>query len=218
MAFIDDLTLVLDLLVLISAALFYTGFFVWMNGRRKDLDRARSTLKEGATVMGLLGGILLIVASWGEFTWPLPGSYNLFFFDPLLMLGFLLVAFWGAIWFRQPTHFVGMLSVVAGSGIIYYGARAYIIGLTQQPFETFLLYLAFGAVAILAYPVTLFVDWFIVGPAHPEVQPLPSPSTPEYPRLWTLLLGLFIAMVVLAGIAALLYGFSTAWTHLESPP
>ncbi len=219
MAFIDDLTLVLDLLVLIAATVFYTAFFVWLHSRRKDPDRAQTHLREGGFLLGILGALVGIIALSGELTWPLPGAYNLFFFDPLLMLSLLLLSFWAATWFRLPTHFVGMLGVVVGSGVIYYGARAYILGLTKDPLETFLMYLAFGGVAILSYPATLYVDWFVTGPKVPGVDPLPGGSpTPSYPRVWAALLGLFLIVVVLAGIAAVLYGFSTAWGHLQNPP
>jgi uncharacterized membrane protein len=111
-----------------------------------------------------------------------------------------------------------MLGVVIGFGIMYYGYRGYTLSLTEEPFETLLLFLAFGGVAVLSYPVTLFLDWFVVGPAIPGVDPLPSGPTPRYPKMWTVLLGLFMVVVILAGIAALFYGFDTAWAHLASPP
>jgi hypothetical protein len=50
------------------------------------------------------------------------------------------------------------------------------------------------------------------------VAPLPSDSTPRSHGMWTLFLGLFLLVVILAGIAALFYGFDTAWAHLASPP
>ena len=218
MAFIDDLTLVLDLLILVTAALFYTGALVWFEVRRKDAVRANAHLREGALLLGLLGLFLGVVAVWGELTWPLPGQYNLFFFDVVLMLSILLVAFALAVWYRFPTHMVGMLSVIVGLGVLFYGVRAYQLGLTEQPFDTLLLYLAFGGTAIMAYPVTLFVDWFVVGPTTPGVDPLPSDPTPRYPWLWRVLLGLFFGAVFLAGVAAVGYGISAAWGHLASPP
>ncbi|EQD52568.1 membrane protein containing DUF981, partial [mine drainage metagenome] len=144
MTFLDDLTLILDLLVLLSATVFYTAFFVWWHSRKNDTARAQSHLKEGATIMGLLGTFLAALAFWGEFTWPLPGAYNIYFFDPLFLLSLVLIAFGIAVWYRLPTHFVGMISLVIGAGVAYYGARAYILGLTQDPFETLLLYLGFG--------------------------------------------------------------------------
>jgi putative membrane protein len=218
MAFIDDLGLVLDLLILVTAVVFYTGALVWFETRRQDPVRALSHLREGAVLLGLLGGLIGLVALWGEFNWPLPGAYNVLFFDPLLLLALLLVAFSIAVWFRLPTHFVGMLGVIIGLGILFYGFRADQLNLTKDPLETFLMYMAFGGVAILSYPATLFVDWFVVGPAVPGADPLPSHPTPDYPWLWTVLLFLFMAGVVLAGVAAVLYGISTTWGHLGSPP
>jgi len=219
MAFIDDLTLVLDLLVLMSATVFYTGFFVWYHSRKMDTARAAAHLREGAFVMTLIGGVIGLIAIWGEFNWPLPGAYNLYFFDPLLLLALISVSFGLTVLFRFPSHFVGMLGIVIGCGIMYYGVRAdYYLKLTSDPLETLLLYLGFGAVAILSYPATLYVDWFVTGRQNPSVTPIASSPTPSYPRLWTVLLGLFIIMVILAGVAAAAYGLTAAWGHLESPP
>ena len=70
--------------------------------------------------------------------------------------------------------------------------------------------LAFGSVAILSYPATLFVDWFAAVPDPPDPTPMPAGATPEYPALWTGLLGLFLVVAVLAGMAAIAYGFTAA--------
>ncbi|HYK94069.1 MAG TPA: DUF981 family protein [Thermoplasmata archaeon] len=218
MAFIDDLTLIEDLLVLVAAAVFYTGFFVILHWWKKDPERARNHLREGAFVLGILGALLAVIAVEGEFVWPLPGAYNIYFFDPLFMLSFLLVAFGVAVWRGLPTHFVGMLSLVTGSGIIFYGVRAYQLGLTKDPFETLLLYLGFGAMGILAYPATLFVDWGVVGPQEKGSSPLVTNPVQLYPRLWLAILAIFMVIVVLAGVAAIAYGFSSVWSHLGSPP
>ena len=221
MTFIDDLTLVLDLLILVTVAVFYTGFCVWFEARRRDTERAVSHLQGGAAILGLLGLGVGIIAVWGETTWPIPpsfGGYDLFFFDALFLLALVLIAFAMLVWRGLPTHFAGIVALVAGSGIIYYGARGYLVGLTLEPLETFLMYLAFGAVGILALPATLYLDWFVVGPVNPKASPLPSGPTPDYPWLWRLLLGLFLLAVVLAGVAAVIYGFTSAWAHLASPP
>ncbi len=219
MTFTDDLTLVLDMLILLSATVFYTGFFVWYHSRRNDAARAATHLREGAFVLTILGGLIGIIALWGEFNWPLPGAYNLYFFDPLLMLALLAVTFGIAVILRLPTHFAGALGLVIGCGVMYYGVRAdYYLALTQDPTETLLLYLGFGAVAILAYPVTLYVDWFVQGRQNPSLSPIASALTPTSPRMWTILLGAFMIMVALAGFAAAAYGLSAAWSHLESPP
>jgi len=226
--FTDDLTLVLDLLILVACTVFYTGFMVWFEMRRGDRVRAQSHLRQGSILMGSLGALLGIIALWGEFTWPLSaitptGSnalapYDLLFFDSLVMLAFLLVSFAIAVNYRLPTHMVGMLGVVMGGGIIYYGYRAWTLGATTEPLDTLLLFLGFGAVAIGSYPVSLYLDWFVVGPTVPGADPLPSDPTPRYPMMWNLLLGAFLTLVVLAGIVALFYGFNAAWAHLAAPP
>lgn len=226
MPFIDDLTTILNLMILVCATVFYTGFFALWHARKQDYDRAERHLREGGVLLGLFGVALAIIAFWGELTWPfgLSGSlaaYNLYFFDPLFMMSLLLIGFALATWFRFPTHYVGMLGVVMGSGVIYYGLRAdyvYGLSLTKDPFETLLLYIAFGSLAILAYPATLFVDWFVVGPQTPSAGPLPSKPQPEYPRMWLGLMLFFLLVVVLAGVAAVAYGFSSAWSHLAGPP
>jgi uncharacterized membrane protein len=231
MTFMDDLTLVLDLLILVTVAVFYTGFSVWLAMRRNDRVAAMTHLRGGALLMGLLGVLIGAIALWGEFTWPINvtipvngtatnilGSYDLFFFDVLTMLALLLIAFAVAVYLKLPTHMVGILALVVGLGVIYYGYRGYIIPLTLDPLETFLLYLGFGGIAVLSFPVTLYVDWFVVGPSVPGVGLIPSADAPANPKLWTLILVVFLAVVVLSGIAALFYGFDSAWAHLASPP
>ncbi len=223
MTFVDDLTLILDLLILVTVTVFYTGVLVWFEMRRKDPVRANTHLHEGAILLGMLGGVIGIISIWGELAWPITGfpgaqSYDLFFYDVLILLGLLLIAFAITVRQRLPTHFVGMLGVIIGLGVFFYGVRAYQLGLTKDPLETLLMYLAFGGVAILSYPATLFVDWFVVGPTVPGADPLPSNPTPDYPWIWKILLGLFMAAVLLAGVAAVLYGINAAWAHLASPP
>ncbi len=218
MTFTDDLTLVLDLLILVAATVFYTGLLVWFQVRRKDLVRANTHLREGATLLGTLGGVLGIIAIWGETSWPLPGQFNLFFFDVLTMLAIVLVSFAVAVWRKLPTHFVGLVSVLAGLGVLFYGVRAYQLGLTLDPFDTLLMYLAFGVAAIFAYPATLYIDWFVVGPTSAGSDPMPSTPIPEYPWIWRVLLTIFLVAIFFAGFAAVGYGIDAAWGHLASPP
>jgi putative membrane protein len=218
MAFIDDLSLVLDLLILVTATVFYTGALVYFEYRRKDSARAYTHLRGGAALLGLLGGLIGFFALWGEILWPLPGAYDVFFFDVLILLALLLVAFAVCVRMRLPTHLVGMLGVIIGLGVLFYGFRAYQLSLTKDPFETLLMYSAFGAVSIGTYPVTLFVDWFVIGPSVPGADPLPSAPTPAYPKMWLVFLSLFMLGVLLAGLAAVFYGISTTWGHLGSPP
>lgn len=227
MTFLDDLTLVLDLLILVTVSVFYTGVTVWFEMSRNDGPRARAHLRQGGLMAGILGALMMLIALWGEFTWPLSlvingsnvlAAYDLLFFDALMMLSLLLVGFAIAVSLRLPTSPVGVLGIVIGAGIMYYGYRGYTLSLTKDPLETLLMYLAFGAVAIMSYPVTLFIDQYVVGPAHPESSPMPADPKMSYPMLWMAVNALFLVFVVLAGAAAVAYGFSTAWAHLAAPP
>ncbi|HTW40530.1 MAG TPA: DUF981 family protein [Thermoplasmata archaeon] len=227
MTFTDDLTLVLDLLILVTVVAFYTGVMVWFEMARKDRVRAISHLKEGTFLLGCLGALLGLIALWGEFTWPLAlsiggsnvlAAYDLLFFDSLVLLAFVLVSFALAVQMKRPTHMVGLAAGIAGGAILFYGYRAYNLSLTLDPLPTFLMFLGFGAVAIAVYPISLYIDWFVVGPSEPAAEPMPSDPTPKYPWMWRVFLGGFLLLVLLAGVAALYYGYNTAWGHLGAPP
>ena len=218
MAATNNISVVLDLLIVIAAAVFYTGFLVWINYRTKDLDRAEKNLRAGAWLIGFLGVLIGIFAYWAETTFPLTSGSstvdNVLFYDPLFMLAFLTVAFAVSITVRFPTQYFGVLGVVIGCAVIYYGVHGYQLGLSTAPTETVLLYGAFGTLSLLLYIPTLFIDWFVVGPKVPSVQPIASGPIPAYPRMWTGLLGLFLAVTAFAGVMAIIYGFSTVWTHV----
>jgi putative membrane protein len=227
MTFTDDLTLVLDLLILVTVVAFYTGVMAWFEMGRNDRVRALSHLKEGTFLLGCLGGLLGIIALWGEFTWPLGlviggtnvlGAYDLLFFDSLVLLAFVLVSFAIAVQLKRPTHMVGLVAGIAGGAILFYGYRAYNLSLTLDPLPTFFLFLGFGVLAIAVYPVSLYIDWFVVGPTEPSAEPLPSSPVAKYPWMWRVFLGGFLLLVFLSGVAALYYGYNTAWAHLGAPP
>ena len=232
MTFVDNLSIVTDLLILVPCLVFYTGFMVWLNMRKKDLPRAQGSLREGGIMLGILGVAIGIYAFQGSLFWPLaagaPGgtnvlaSYDLFFFDVLVLLSVLLVSFGATVALRLPTHYVGMMAVVIGFGVGFYGYRGYTMSpaLTLDPLQTFLLYLAFGGMAIFSYPATLYCDWFVTGPTKAESSPLASDPTPraQYRWMWIILIGIFLGVAVLAGIAAVWYGFDIGWAHLAAPP
>lgn len=116
-------------MIILTSAVFYTGVMVWFEVRRRDGARALSHLQFGALMIGLLGALVGIFSVWGEKTWPITGfpgagSYDLFFFDVLVLLSFLLIAFALAVRLRYPTHMVGMMGVIIGLGVLFYGVRA----------------------------------------------------------------------------------------------
>ncbi len=211
MAFIDNLGFELDSLILVTAIVFYTGVWIWWHHSRHESGPAVQHLRGGAVLLGILGGFLTLLGFWGEFTWPLPASYNLLFYDPTILVGILLLGFTATVWTNVPTQYVGVVGVVAGAGVIYYGARAYLLGLTTEPLEMFLMFLAFGALGVLSYPATLFLDLYVTPAAH-------GTTAAPIGTIWKLALAVFLAMAVLAGVAAILMGFNTVWSHLAKAP
>jgi putative membrane protein len=218
MAFIDNLGFELGLMVLTTAVAFYTGFVVWWYRRQGDLARSVEYLRGGGLMLGVLGLFLSILGFWGELAWPLPGQYNLLFYDPTLLGGMMLVGFAVTVYYRIPTQYLGVVGGVAGLGIAYYGARGYMLNLTKEPLEMFLLFLGFGVMMALSYPVTLFVDWYVLHPGEPAADTSPGAKAPAYPAIWNAPVLLFLALTALAGIAAILMGFNTVWSHLEYAP
>ncbi|EQD44506.1 membrane protein containing DUF981, partial [mine drainage metagenome] len=212
MSFIDNLGIELDALILVTAVVFYTAVWSWYQGR-DNRPAVLAQLRGGSWMLGALGGFLLLLGLWGEFTWPLPAAYNLLFYDPTVLIGLVLLGFYGAIRFELPTHYVGVFAFVSGWGVIYYGLRAYQLGLTQEPFDMMGMFVAFGAMAVLALPVTLYLDRYVLDrlPLGPK-----GASAPSYPMAWNLLIGLFLLVAVVAGVASILMGFNTSGA--TSPP
>lgn len=218
MAFIDNLGFELGVLVLIPAVAFYMGFLVWWFRRKGDVARAYANLRGGAVTLGVLGFFLSLLGFWGEFVWPLPGQYNVLFYDPTLFGGLLLVTFAILVHFRLPTQYLGVIAGITGLGVAYYGARGYLLGLTKEPLDMLLLFLGFGLTAAAAFPVSLFADWYVIEPANPTATGSPAPSATPYPRIWNVPILLFLALAALTGIAAILMGFNTLWSHLQYAP
>jgi uncharacterized membrane protein len=172
MAFIDFLAFQEALLLLAAVIVGYVGFSVWFAMRRNDVAGVSGALKAGAIPIGALGVISTTLAVWAETTWPFPNipgtrmlSYNVFFTDVYLLFGMTLVVLAVTMAFRLKLSFAGLFAFVAGAIAMGYGWNGYILGMTKEPFETLLLYLAFGGVGIFAFPATVMTDHFL---AHPD--------------------------------------------------
>ena len=217
MAFVDNLGFELGVMVLTTAVAFYTGFMVWWFRRKNDLARATMNLRGGALMLGFLGVFLAILGFWGEFLWPLPGQYNVLFYDPTLFGGLLLIGFALLVYWELPTQYLGVVAGVTGLGIAYYGVRGYLLSLTKEPWEMLGLFLAFGLMVALAFPISLFIDWYVSEPAKRVGTASPA-TLPPIPAMWTIVVMVFLAFTAIAGVAAILMGFNTIWSHLEYAP
>lgn len=168
MAFLDNLALIEVLLLLVAAVFAYAGVRVWWAMRSHQPESLRRMLKSTAVPVGVVGVITLSLALWGEMAWPFPAAYgmagyNIFFFDPLVLLGIVLLAYAVTAYFSLRLQYVGVLALVAGGVAAFYGWTGYTAhpAFTKDPFDTLLLYGGFGLAGVLALPSTVIVDWYL---------------------------------------------------------
>jgi len=251
MAFIDFLAFQEALLIFAAVIVGYVGVATLLAMRKNDRAGVKSALKSGAIPLGSIGVIATALSVWAEEAWPLPGSYNILFTDIYLLFGLTLVVLAVCMVTSSKLQYAGIFALVAGGVTICYGWNGYILHMTKEPLQTFLLYGAFGLAGILAFPATIITDHYL---AHPEssVFAAPSPSATAHRRpsiqgasravqpivpvegeespketittrfhlpiyISTTLL-IFVAMMALAGIAAMFYLDSTLPGHLTSAP
>lgn len=166
--FVDDLGLIEVLLALVGALFAYSGVLIWWSIRQNDAPSVRKVLKGVSTPLAAVGGATLILAFWGEMTWPFLASdglagYNIFFFDPMLLLGLVLVAYAVSAQYTLKLQYAGLLALLAGAATLFYGYSGYTAtpAFTKEPFDTLLLYMGFGAAGIFAFPTSVVVDYYL---------------------------------------------------------
>jgi|GEM_PF-1136565 uncharacterized membrane protein len=172
MGFIDFLAFQEGLLLIATAIVGFVGMSVWFAMRRNDAAGVNSALKSAAIPIGAIGVIATVLGVWAEETWPFPAiagtnlaSYNILFTDVYLLFGMTLVVLAITMAFHLKLAYAGLFAFVAGAITMGYGWNGYILSMTKDPLETFLMYLAFGGVGIFAFPATLMTDHFL---AHPD--------------------------------------------------
>jgi uncharacterized membrane protein len=172
MAFIDFLAFQEGLLLIATAIVGFVGLNVWWAMRNNDAAGVTSALKSGAVPIGAVGVIATTLAVWAETTWPFPAipgtdlaSYNILFTDVYLLFGMTLVILAVTMAFKLKLAYAGMFAFVAGAITAGYGWNGYILHMTKDPLETFLMYLAFAGVGLFALPVTVMTDHYL---AHPD--------------------------------------------------
>jgi uncharacterized membrane protein len=166
--FIDDLALVEVLLILAAVTFAYGGVMCWWAMRNNDPKALKATLHGMAVPLGALGVITTVIALWGEMTWPFLASdnmagYNIFFFDPLILFGLILLAYAISAYVGAKMQYVGMFALVAGGAIAFYGYTGYTAtpAFTKDPFDTLLLYTGFAAAGIFAFPASVIIDYYL---------------------------------------------------------
>jgi putative membrane protein len=226
MTFVDTLAFQLFTLAMVSGLLFYSGLVGYVTYLRFGPRRTFEHLKAAAVPLAGLGIIIAGIGLWGEIVWPLPGPYDILFFDPYVLLGIVLLGFSTAVVFRWRTQYVGFLAAMVGLLSIYYGAEAYNLGLTKEPLAMFLLYLGMGGTAVFTFPVTLWLDRYVITPLSPSATPSEgggsgsttiAQMTAEVKVLFSLFL-IFLLFAAASAIAALWIGGGALPQHLTTPP
>lgn len=204
MAFIDDLAMELFTLALVGIVSVYMTASVYLEYRKNGAKNIEEVLRPGVFPLGVIGAVILIMGFYGEMTWPLPGSYNILFFDPYMFMGIILVMMAIAIGYRQKLQYVGILAFFAGIIAIYYGANAYIDKMTSSPIAMLGLYIAFGLTGIFTFPTTLIYDML--------------PGRDRVSKGWTVILVLFWVGLIVSAVLAAITAIEAVPQHLLSPP
>lgn len=203
MPFTDILTAQLFVLGISGLVLAYTvikGILHYRQGG--DIEHA---MKSGQAPLTLLGLYVLISGLYGQFIWPLPGSYNILFYDIYPLWGMFLLASAWVLHSKLRLQYAGFFALLIGCMTILYGVSGYRLGLTSVPLALLGLYGLFGLAGILGYPVTLMFD---------------RAQTKRKNRWagWALILAVFLIVLILASLLAMYIGMSAIPVHLASPP
>jgi len=200
--FVDDLLMdevVLSALGLTSAVF---GFAAWNSMRKgRPMDFELSSFLNAVLAPGL---VLLIVALKDEFTWPLPGSYNILFYDPLVFLGVSVLAWWLTLRSGQRFLYAGILTAILGLLTIYYGSVGYALGMTQEPAAMFALYALYGLTGFLSLPLGIAIDGYRM------------PGQRAKWVAWAALI--FGVLAILSLIVNLVLIAPTVWAHMAHAP
>jgi len=221
MVFVDEMTFVMITLILVAVSVAYivvTEMFAYRRSGPKGLGLA---LHETAVPMMAMGLVILLVGFWGLFTWPLPGAYNILFFDMYTLLGIIVLGFGASVALHFRLQYVGVLSLVSGFWVLAYGWRAYQLNLTSTPWATFLIYIGFGVTAFLAFPVSLIADtWLSQRPENLPEPPKDKNGIPQYPvsYLQAAIVIVFVIVILLTAVAVEGTLGNSIITHLNNPP
>lgn len=202
MVFVDDLAYSLFVVSFAGLLLLYTSGSIYLDYRKKQRNITEH-LKSAAIPLALIGLYLLLMGLWGQFAWPLPGSYNILFYDPMISFAILLIAFSLSVKFNLRFEYVGFLSLIAGILVTIYGFLGYKIGLTQSPLALLAMYTFYGLAGIFSYPVSLLID---------------RPFDRNMWARWHLLVIIFCVLLLAASAVSGVVGLAAISQHLVSAP
>lgn len=204
MVFIDDLAIELFSVAFVGFLTLYMIVRMYLSYRRGEKN-LESQLRSGIIPMAILGSFIFVLALYGELAWPLSGSYNILFYDPLIMLGVLILGATASIMLKEKMQNIGFLALMSGLVIAYYGISGYMINLTAAPIALLGLFGFAGLSGVFFYPVTLMIDRT---PIHKS----------NVSGAWLAALVLFCLFLFLTACLAAYVGYAAVPAHLLSPP
>ncbi len=204
MPFIDDLAMELFTLSLVGILSIYLTGSVFLQYRKNGANDIEGSLKPGVFPLLMLGGLITIMGIYGEMTWPLPGSYNILFYDPYTIIGIVILMMALAIHFKQKLQYVGIIAAFSGLIAIYYGVNAYLDKMTSSPIAMLGLYIAFGLTGVFTFPTTLIYDML--------------PGRGKSSSAWNIVLVIFWIGLVVSSVLAAITAIEAVPQHLLAPP
>ena len=200
-AFIDILTSQLFALGFIGFIILYitlNSFWSYKQGKKDNLN-----IPSGFLPLATLGVYIFITGLFGQFTWPLPGNYNILFYDIYPLVGLLFISFAWSLKSGLNLQHVGFFAMMLGMMTIFYGYEGYALGLTTIPIALLGLYTLFGIAGILGYPITVMLDRAKAGVKNKSM-------------LWIILVLAFSAFLILGSLTAIAIAAAAIPEHLAS--
>ncbi len=157
MAVINGLAFSLFSITFVALLLLYFLVKLCLTLRSKQKN-AQELLNGIALPLGLMGAFITASGLWDALTWPIPGSYNILFYDPYVALGLLLIAFAMGVRYKIKLEYLGFWSLLVGIMTMIYGVNGYSLGMSNSPIALLGLYAFYGIAAMLAWPVTYLLD------------------------------------------------------------
>ena len=218
MVFIDTLAIELLFISMTTVMILYLTVDAYIRYRTTDGGNIVEYLKDGIMPIALMGGLILIFGIYSDLTWPLQinspnaaanagfAGYNILFFDPLVLMGIVTLAFAFSVKYGHRLQTFGIMALYSGVFNMYYGWMGYLQGKTSEPFDMLLMYVAFGAVGILSYPLTMMADYSKYA------------SKGAMKNITLIVLLLFWFALIGSAVAAGYIGYSAIGQHMGSAP
>jgi putative membrane protein len=204
MVFVDNLAYALFLLSFSGFLILYVVTSIYLSYRKKERDFS-AILSAAKVPIAVVGAYMVILGMVSQFTWPLPGSYNILFFDPLVSFGLIMVAFALSIHYKIKFDNIGFFGLMIGIMTIIYGIQGYNIGLTSEPFALLILYFLYGITGVFSYPVSIIMERL--------------PGIKKDPWIgWTVCIVIFWLALLASSLISGYIGYMAIPVHLASAP